>query len=114
MAAIYPLGTNRIFYKASPKSNLDLPDKVTVDLIEDNIDPELINVVTIDLIAVVSVPTLYYFEAEFLEAGTYIAVFYEWRDEVPVEKASQAFSTRKIPTISSGGFRPSSLGPNVI
>lgn len=108
MAEIYPLGQNRIFYRTSPLSN---PVEVTADLL----DPDLNNHVHIVLEKVVDldesiIPGLYYFEPFFSLEGTYIAIFYE----DGVEKTSQAFSTRKIPTVSEGGGFRSFRGENVI
>lgn len=114
MAEIYPLGLNRIFYRVSPTSNP--PEKITVDLIEDNPDAALIRLLlnNKELIEVGAIQGLYYFDADFPEAGTYIAVFYEWRGEDKIEKASKAFSTRKLPvrdvTVTGSRF----LGENVI
>lgn len=116
MAAIYPLGQNRIFYRSSFKVGISPPFQVIVELIEDNPDPELIGVTEIELTNVgPKVPGLFYFEAFFSEEGTYMAIFYEVQDEgdLRIEKATQSFSTRRIPATTIGGFRPS-LGDNVI
>lgn len=113
MAEIYPLGENRIFYRTNSKEQ---PDEVRADLL----DPDLNNHVHLPLKKVVDVdgnviPKLYYFNPFFSTEGTYIAIFCERIEEGEwIEKATQAFSTRRLPTISEGGGFRSSPGDNVI
>lgn len=103
MAEIYLPGDNRIFYHIRTENYDGV--KVKVDLL----DPDLNNQTNIELIPVIGIPGLYYFNYTFRE-GSYVAVYYEIKDGEVVRKWSQAYSIRKE---VGGGFRPF-LGDNVI
>lgn len=69
MAENYPVGKNRIFYKATAfRENL----VVTVDVL----DPQFNKYCGIQLVEVDGMGGLYYFDFTF-EIGTYLMVFYE-------------------------------------
>lgn len=108
MAELYPLGWNRIFYRAT---GFNEPAKVTVDLL----DPCLVNHVNKELTKVSDVGDdvkgLYFFDYNFCCEGPYIAYFYEYNKEGEViETWSQAYSIRKETKDGSKPFR----GDNVI
>lgn len=88
MAEIYPPGDNRIFYHIRGDS-----DGVTIKV--DLLDPDLNNHTNIkELIPVVGVKGLYYFNFTFRE-GSYFAVYREIRGGETIRKWSQAYSIRK-------------------
>ena len=102
MAELYPTGEQRIFYRATSDS---------VDLIVTAVmfDPSLNFSYSLDNFHRLQdriFSALFNFNIE----GIWIAVFYE----NGIEKATQAYNTKKIPAV--GEFKPSHTGrgPNVI
>lgn len=102
MAEIYPIGQNRIFYRSqgfTPGLNISV----------EMLDPEL-EMGSRDDLDETEHPGLYYFDYVFLLEGTYIGIFYEGDDRI----ASQAFSTRNLPTDLGSNISGRYKGPNVL
>jgi len=102
MAELYPIGEQRIFYRATSDSD---------DLIVSAVifDPSLVfsySLTGTDFCKLKDriYSTLFTFDVE----GIWIAIFYE----NGVETATQAYNTKKLPAI--GEFKGGNKGPNVI
>ena len=104
MAEIYPLGQNRIFYKASKdKDGL----VVTANIFDPSLEVKSHHVFT----KVPETQRIYSADVDFYTEGIWIAIFYEDEGEGAVEKTVQAYNTKKFPTDTRS--RPF-LGDNVI
>jgi len=102
VAELYPLGIQRIFYKASNDGNLIVTAKI--------FDPNLGIKNHYTFTKVLGTNQIYFADVDFYTEGIWIAVFYENGEE----KAIQAYNTKKILVEGEFKLRDGNKGPNVI
>lgn len=117
MAQLYPIGLQRLFYKVTTAdTTLAAIENNTLIVTAKIFDPDLVLCDSILFDHLESKSLLYFTEFEFYKEGIWIATFYEdiGDGKGPIEKAFQAYNTKKI--LVEGEFKISGKykGPNVI
>ena len=102
MAELYPMGLQRIFYKASRNGNFNVEASVR--------SPDLSSATQYSFSKLEGTERIYFSDVDFFTEGIWIAIFYENGEE----KQVQAYNTKKLPSEVEVTFRGGSKGPSVI